>query len=216
MFHPIDYEQWDRRPYYEYYTQQVCCSYSITCNLDLTKLLPELKQRGIKLFPTLIYLTARVVNRHPDFRIARDEHERLGFWEELNPSYTVFHPENESFSNIWSAYREDFSAFYQGVLEDMDCYGKRPGIFAKPDCPPNHFPISCEPWVSFTGFNINVFGDSGYLLPMFTFGRYFTQDGKTLIPFSLQIHHAVADGFHSSRLILEIQELADAFEAWIG
>ena len=35
---------------------------------------------------------------------------------------------------------------------------------------------------------------------------------RTILPVSLNIHHAVADGFHLSRFFLELQELLDAPE----
>ncbi len=65
------------------------------------------------------------------------------------------------------------------------------------------------PWTTFTGFNLNVYGDGTYLRPIFTFGKYFEQEGKTFIPLSVQIHHAVCDAFHVSRLIDEFQDLVN-------
>ena len=83
------------------------------------------------------------------------------------------------------------------------------GIDAKPDTPTNTFPISSLPWTTFTGFNLNIFADGSYLLPIFTYGKYFQQDGRYLIPLSVQVHHAVCDGFHVSRFINEIQQICN-------
>ncbi len=79
----------------------------------------------------------------------------------------------------------------------------------------NTFPISCIPWVSFTGFNLNIQDDGTYLTPIFTFGKYFEQNNKTFIPISIQVHHAVCDGYHTSRFINEVQELASDFQTWL-
>lgn len=71
------------------------------------------------------------------------------------------------------------------------------------------------PWVSFTGFNLNINEDNNYLLPILTGGKYFNQDGKTLFPLAVQMHHAVCDGYHASLFINEVQELADRCEEWM-
>lgn len=44
---------------------------------------------------------------------------------------------------------------------------------------------------------------------MFTFGKYYNRDGKVLLPFAVQVHHSVCDGFHVAVLINELQELCD-------
>lgn len=49
---------------------------------------------------------------------------------------------------------------------------------------------------TFTSFNINVFGDGKYLLPIFTLGKYFEENEKRMIPLAIQVHHAVCDGYH--------------------
>ena len=46
-----------------------------------------------------------------------------------------------------------------------------------------------------------------YLLPIFTFGQYYEDGGKYYIPLSIQVHHAVCDGFHVCRFLDELQDL---------
>lgn len=81
--------------------------------------------------------------------------------------------------------------------------------------PTNTFPISSIPWVSSTGFNLNIYNDGTYLVPIFTIGKYFKQDNKILIPMSIQVHHAVCDGCYTSRFINEVQELALNCQTWL-
>lgn len=72
-FKRIDVSQWDRKEYFEYYLDQVPCTYSMTLNLDLTELLKEIKKRDVKLYPTMIYLLSMIVNKHEEFRTALDK-----------------------------------------------------------------------------------------------------------------------------------------------
>lgn len=49
-------------------------------------------------------------------------------------------------------------------------------------------------------------GLTDYLLPIFTIGKYFEQNGIIRLPIAIQVHHAVCDGFHVGRFIEELQE----------
>lgn len=215
-FKLIDIENWRRKPYFDHYYDQVRCTYSLTASVDITQLLTELRSKGIKLYPALIHMITTVVNRHSEFRTCVDGEGKLGYWESMSPSYTVFHDEDKSFSTIWTPYSDDFLAFYKDYLDDMEQYGDIREFVAKSDEPQNTFPISSIPWVSFTAFNLNIYTEGTYLLPIFTMGKYSQQDGRILLPLSVQLHHAVCDGYHAGVLFHELQERADDCSKWLS
>ena len=208
-FHYIDIEIWKRREWFEHYLNKVRCTYSMTVNIDITKLQFIRQEQKIKLYPVLIHMLSKVVNRHEEFRIDFDEHGELGCWDIVHPLYTVFDRENETFSALWTEYNCDFPTFYHLYQQDIAEYGSVGRFSPKDNVPLNNFSVSSIPWTSFTGFNLNVYAEGTYLRPIFTFGKYFEQNGRTLLPLSVQVHHAVCDGFHVSRLISEFQDLAD-------
>ncbi len=191
------------------------CQYSMTANIDITNLLKKVKGNNIKLYPTLIYMNSKIVNSHEEFRTNFDDKGNVGYWDSMSPSFTIFHKDDETFSNIWTEYDEDFRPFYNNCTKDMKKYGDVKGISAKENEPKNTFPISCVPWFSFTGFNLNVYSDGTYLLPITTYGKYFEQDGKILIPISLQMHHAVCDGYHVTKYLNELQSMANNCDQWL-
>lgn len=211
-FHPVDYENWPRRAYYEHYFKSVPCTYSITVNLDITLLLRQVKARRLRLYPVLIYGISKAVNERREFMMSVDENGVPGWHDTVNPSYTVFHEDDKSFSSVWTEYEADFGAFYHHCVSDMQEYGEIHLPAARPEKQSNLFNISCVPWSSFTGFNLNIQGGYGYLPPIFTVGKYYRDGAKTLLPVALQAHHAVCDGFHSAGLLNALQEWADTFE----
>lgn len=214
-FNLIDIEYWNRKPYFEHYLNSVRCTYSMTANIEITYLLHEIKLKNLKLYPTLIYILSTVVNNHKEFRTCFDENGNLGYWDSMSPSYTIFHKENETFSSIWTEYDESFLRFYTAYIDDIKTYGNIMEFTPKINEPANTFPISSIPWVSFTGFNLNIYNDGKYLLPIFTTGKYFEQNSKIFIPISIQVHHAVCDGYHISRFINEVQELILNYQTWL-
>ena len=76
--------------------------------------------------------------------------------------------------------------------------------------PENTFDVSMIPWFRFSAFNLNIHGGGKHLLPIFTMGKTHAAEGRTLLPLSIQVHHAVCDGFHLSRLVADIQALIDS------
>lgn len=206
MFKLIDTSSWKRKPYFDHYFNQIRCTYSITVNIDITNVLSFKDRNKVKLYPLLIYVISKAINKYEEFRTAINDRGEIGVWETLSPCYTVFHKDSESFSNIWTEWNDDLNLFLSNFEQDSKRFGQIDRIDAKPNTPANVFPISSLPWTTFTGFNLNIFADGTYLLPIFTYGKYFKDGNRYLIPLSIQVHHAVCDGFHVSRLINEIQQ----------
>ncbi|HIX84589.1 MAG TPA: type A chloramphenicol O-acetyltransferase [Candidatus Megamonas gallistercoris] len=209
-FNKIDIENWQRKNVFNHFFYDVPCTYSMTVNLDITRLLAGVHKRDLKIFPVILYGMSYVVNRHSEFRMDFDEEKRPGFYDYCNPSYTVFHGENEMFTNVWTQYDENFKRFYDNYSSDMRKY-KRDDVNSKPAIK-NIFNVSCIPWTSFTGFNLNLKYGYDYLLPIFTVGKYFRQNKQLLLPLAIQVHHAVCDGYHAAIFINELQQWADDFK----
>ena len=150
------------------------------------------------------------MNRHDEFRTAFNRSGELGIYGDIIPCYTVFHKDSETFSNIWTPFSEDYAVFCRSYEQDLARYGHIHSMMAKPDMPENVFFVSMVPWESFDGFHLNLQKGFESLLPIFTFGRFYQKEGRWLIPLSVQVHHAVCDGFHTCRFVSELRELLAA------
>ena len=202
-FQIIDRQTWPRKEYFEHYCFAVPCTYSMSVKLDITPLIEE----HVQLYPAMLYALTTLVNRHSEFRTAFNEKGELGVFSEMLPSYTVFHKESETFSNLWTEYHPDFAAFRQAYRRDLEQYGDVQKLEGKPGTPANTFPVSMVPWVTFEGFNLNLQKGYDYLLPIFTMGKYYEEDHLYRLPLAVQAHHGVCDGFHVCRFVNELQEL---------
>ncbi len=72
----------------------------------------------------------------------------------------------------------------------------------------NMFFVSANPRVSFTSFDLNVANMDNFFAPVFTMGKYYTQGDKVLMPLAIQVHHAVCDGFHVGRMLMNYNSTA--------
>ena len=211
-FKIIDLEKYDRKEHFIHYLNNVPCSYSMTVSIDITDLLKLTKERNYKLYPVILYAITKVVNNHIEFRMSLDENDNLGYYINVNPSYTIFHKDNNTFSNIWTKYDSSFEKFYNNYEKDIQEYGNEKGFITKKCEENNLINISSIPWVTFTEFNLNLPRGEKYLLPIFTVGKFYEQSNKILLPLAVQVHHAVCDGFHTSRFINDLQEFVNNFE----
>lgn len=205
-FHLVNMQTWERREFYEHFINEVVCTYSTTVNIDITSL------NNVRLYPAMIWLLTKTVNQMPEFRTALTN-EGVGIYDEMHPAYTIFNKDNKNFSGIWTKFDPDYSAFLRAYESDTAQYASSVKYTPKPDRPANSFDISMVPWFTFTSFNINVFDDGKYLLPIFTLGKYFENGGKRLIPLAIQVHHAACDGYHVGKFVEKLQTLTDEFGA---
>ena len=210
-FNKIDIKTWNRKEAYDHYLKAVPCTYSMTINLDITELISIVKRRELKFFPIMLYGIAHTVNHHAEFRMDLDEMQNLGYYSYSNPCYTVFHSKTETFTNVWTEYDADVDVFMKNYNADMLIY-QNDFECSKPRVSNNLFNVSCIPWSSFTGFNLNLQQGYNYFPPIFTIGKYFSDGSKILLPLAIQVHHAVCDGFHLSRFINDLQKWIDAFD----
>lgn len=203
---PVDLSRWARKEHFEVFQSFAQSTINQTVLVDITVLLKHIKEVGWKFYPTIIFLISKIVNRHAEFRMSMKNNE-LVIWNDIHPSYTIFHNETETFSSLWSHYDGNIHHFQDVYSEDIARYGNNLAYWPKEESRENIFFVSAIPWVSFTSFNINVANMQNFFAPMFTIGKYYTQDGKVVLPVAVQVHHSVCDGFHVARMINELQEL---------
>ena len=196
----INRDIWERKEYFEHYFSSVPCTYSMTIKLDITNIL----QKRLKLYPTMLYLLTATVNQYEQFRMALNNRDELILYSNMEPCYTVFHKETETFSNIWTHYSKNYESFCRRYEEDIVRYGRIKQFMAKTNVPENNFTVSMIPWTTFDAFNLNV-PNFKYLAPIFTIGKFVEDNGHFYLPLAVQVHHAVCDGFHICRFINTLQ-----------
>ncbi len=144
-----------------------------------------------------------------EFKMAKDEQGNLGYYDTIHPCYTVFHTEQEMFTLLWTEFSYDADTFLKNYNADNLEYGNKP-FEQKELSKKNIFHISAMPWLSFTSARLSIQSPDDNLIPMFTIGKYFEDNGKIMLPFAIHANHAVLDGFHVGRLYQELEAYFNA------
>ena len=217
FFTPIDLQAWPRREHFHYFDQMAPTGYSLTAEVDVTHMRAVLKAAGLKFFPAWLWLVTRTLNGQPEFKLAAKD-GRLVYYHTLTPLYAAFHPDDKTFSLMWTEFDDDFSAFYRACLDNAQRYGHQHGILSRPDRlpPENAYTVSCVPWISFTHFAVHSYENKPYYFPSVEAGKFCERDGRLLMPLSLTCHHAAADGWHVHQFLEALQRDADRFETFLS
>ncbi|WPC42191.1 CatA-like O-acetyltransferase [Clostridium sp. JS66] len=215
-FHAIDMDTWTRAHTYNYFTKTVSTLiYSINVTVDVTILRNTLKSKGLKFFPTYLYLVTRAIGKQQEFLMTMQDNV-LGYWDCQTPFYPVFHEDNKTITFLWTEYDEDFEVFYKSYISDMKQYGKSHDIMLSKETPPsNNYIISCIPWFSFNGLSMQLQNAKNYYAPIFEAGGFTETNGTIMMPLSITVNHAVVDGYHIKLLLQELQWAMNHPEEWI-
>ncbi len=205
-FNIIDMNTWNRKDCFNHFFNNAKCTYSITVNIDITNLYSYLKVNKLRLYPTFTWIVSKAINKHEEFKMAFDNEGRLGFFDEIGPSYSVLDDETKVMNNLYTAFNNVFSSFYKGMENDLNNFKKDASFTTQ--FQNNFFIVSCLPWFNYTSFNVNNEGSSSFLFPMVTWGKFFEEGNKILMPVTIQVHHAVADGYHCSLFFSDLKEIS--------
>ena len=211
QFTLIDLDTWPRKDHFDYYQTKVVCGYHLTVPMDVSHFLKEVKQRGLRFYPSFVWCVAHLVAETKEFCMGLDDGGRPGYFSCMHPNFTIFHEDDHTFSDVWTAYDPDFSTFYQNMVNDMETYRDKKGVKVKEGQPRNFFCISCVPWVSYSGFGTFSPGGKPNLFPIIDFGKYEEENGRWKMPVTVTISHAAADGYHTSQFFVKLQALLNAF-----
>lgn len=146
--------------------------------------------------------------------MSRDDKGQLGYWETVSPLYATLCEDTQSVSLIATEYNADFKQFYEAVIANTAKYCN--GHFVpQGKLPPNTISVSSLPWLDFTAVSFSDAATDNPFVPQLAIGKYKEQDGKMLMPISIQVHHAVCDGLHVGRFVEEARRLAESCEEWL-
>lgn len=212
-FKKIDINSWHRKHYYDYFMNNCRCRFGMTANIDITGLLNKIKELNLRCYPTFTYMVSRIINNHDEFKTSRDSNGNIGIWDTVNVRYPMFNEKDNTVTSIWLEYSDEFKTFYNNAIIDIEEYKGINNMLAKGQLPPNFYDITSIPWVSFTEFQLDMYGvDGSWLVPFVAIGKFFKQENRTLLPVNIKVHHAVCDGYHVGVFFKELQELSHNFE----
>ena len=192
----IDPEKYYRKGVYRHFTEDCKCSVSMTARIDVTELVTYSKAKGTKFYINFLYILSKVLNSRDDYRMAYlCQSKEFICYDVINPIQYVFHEDTETCSPVYTTYSEDYPLFYKNALADIERAKESREYGLDAANHPNWFDASYISWLSYDSMNIELPDGYLYFLPIINWGKYREENGRLVMPVTVRMNHAVADGF---------------------
>ena len=192
----IDRDTYYRKGVFRHFSQDCKCSTSMTARIDVTELAAYSKRSGTKFYLNFLYLLAKVLNSREDYRMGYLwQSDELICYDIIHPIQYVFHEDTETFTLAYTEYDPDYETFYANALKDLEAAKNTREYGLDTENHPNWFDASCIPWLSYDSLNIEL--PDGYLFfaPIINWGKYREEGGRLMMPVTVRLNHAIADGY---------------------
>ncbi len=192
----IDKETYYRKGVYRHFTEDCKCSVSMTARIDVTELVKFSKEKGTRFYINFLYLLTKVLNSRDDYKTQYLwQTDELICYDVLNPIQYVFHEDTETCTPVYTTYYENYEEFYKNALADVENAKKTREYMLDSENHPNWFDASYISWLSYDSMNIELPDGYIYLLPIINWGKYREENGRLMMPLTVRMNHAVADGY---------------------
>lgn len=208
----VDLDSYYRKGVYRHFTEDCKCSSSITARIDVTDLVAFSKEKGTKFYINFLYLLSKVLNSRDDYKMNYLwQTNEVVCYDVINPTQYIFHEDTETCTPVYTTYYEDYETFYAKALEDVEKAKESREYGLDSQNHPNWFDASFISWLSYDSLNIELPDGYLYYLPIVNWGKYREENGRLLMPVSVRMNHAIADGYLIANVFRLLEKEIGAF-----
>ncbi len=208
----IDKESYYRKGVFRHFSEDCKCSTSMTARIDVTALAEHSRRTGTKFYLNVLYLLSKVLNSREDYRMGYLwQTEELICYDVIHPTQYVFHEDTETCTPVYTEYDPDYERFYAGALRDLERAKQTRDYALDAAHHPNWFDASYISWLSYDSLNVELPDGYLYFAPIVNWGRYREENGRLLMPVSVRLNHAIADGYLLANVFRLLQKEIESF-----
>ena len=196
----LDMAAYARRDEYDYFRSLAYPYVGVTVHADITPLHARVRAEGLPFFLSLLFVTSRAANEIPELR-QRMRADGIVEYDVCPTSHTVSLGGGRY---CYCMLRADcpFDVYLPAAVEAQEAARREASMAESASDAESLFFVSTMPGIAFTSFvqPTPYPADSN---PRFMFGKFFAAGDRILLPFSVQVNHALLGG----------QQLTAFFEA---
>lgn len=198
----IDRDNWKRKRHFGFFKGFDIPYFNVCCTIDITRFIAFQKKNAFPFFNTLLYFIMKEANGIEEFR-TRIREEKIIVHDVVHPSFTYLTKEGlYGFCPV--DYHSDMNVFLKNAQERRDAY--RDEVNLDDHGRDDLIYITSLPWISFTSIMHPISIRHIDSIPRISWGKYLEQQGRYSLPFSIQVHHGLMDGYHIGIYTTQLQE----------
>ena len=199
--HLVDLKNWKRREHYELFRKYDQPFFSVTVDMDVTRVWNRcLKRGGPSFFLTSLFLVLKAVNETEAFRLRL---RRRGVWlhDRVAVGPTIRRAdETYGFARLEAG--DSVDQFIAAGRATIAGAAGRNTLTAEKDTDDIVF-LSVLRWLRFTSFTNALPGDDS--IPRIVFGKCAANGRVVSMPVAVEVHHALVDGLDVARFFERFQ-----------
>jgi chloramphenicol O-acetyltransferase type A len=197
---------------FRHFSEDCKCSVSITNRVNVTKLYSFSKQTGTRFYINFLYLLSKVLNSREDYRMSYlYQTNELIIYDKINPTHYIFHDDTETCTPVYTEYNADYKSFYNACEVDIKKAKQSREYALDSKNHPNWFDASYISWLSYDSLNIELPDGHLYFMPIINWGKFREENCRLVMPVTVRMNHATADGYLISKVFLSLEEAIDLF-----
>ncbi len=203
MMKYMDMERWDRKEHFLFFNGMDYPHFNVCADVVMTTTSAYIKDHDLSLFTTILYAISHVANRIEAFRL-RIRGDRVVLHEAVHPSFTVL-TEERLFGFVEVKYTAQAPRFFDEV--DKAIHGARRTASLEDEADRDDYLfVSSLPWVKFTAISHPIHMHPTDSIPRISWGKATKNGSDMIVPVSVQVHHALADGLHIGAFFESLHE----------
>lgn len=204
----IDLDNWKRKGHYDFFHRMDYPQFNICMDLDVTRFIKFTKQNGLSFYYSMIFASTSVINQIDEFKY-RIREDKVLIHDKVHASFTDMDKNGDELFKMVTIDLEDdiykFEKLARETSANQQDYFRPEKLIGRDDL----IYITCIPWISFTHISHTISLNKNDSVPRISWGKYYQQGDRILLPFSVQVNHALIDGFHIGKYIDKLQKYID-------
>ena len=208
----IDMDRYYRKDVFRHFSEDCRCSTSMTARVDVTELVKYSRKTDTKFYINFLYILSKALNSREDYRMGYLwQTGQLVCYNSINPTQYVFHDDTETCTPVYTIYNPDYRVFYQTAADDIARAKESREYGLDMINHTNWFDASYISWLSYDSMNIELPDGHLFFAPIVNWGKYREEEGRLMMPVTVRLNHAIADGFMVAKVFHLIEKEAECF-----
>lgn len=203
----IDLEKWPRKVHFEFFHQMDYPQFNVCMNIDVTHFLAFVKEQHISFYYAMVFAATHTMNEVVNFRY-RIRGDTVILHDKVSASFTDTVKDSDLFKIVTVEVNNDIISYSHFAKEKSE-QQKEFIIYEDAEERDDLIYCTCTPWFSFTQLTHPIAINKDDSVPKISWGKYFREGDKVLLPFSIQANHALVDGVHVGKFVKTLQSYID-------
>lgn len=204
MKQPIHLATWNRREHFAFFSAFEEPFFGLVAPVNCTGAQAEAKRLGVPFFLYYLYHAVEAANAVPEFR-TRIEDGQVYLYDRVHASATLGRPDH-TFAFSFIEQNEDLTGFVAAAQAEVAATQASTGLrLSDTTARPDVLHCSAIPWVRFSGLTHARSFRHPDSCPKISFGQLYEENGAIWMPVAVNVHHALADGYHVGQFLQEFE-----------